>query len=485
VHSMFVCRQHEGHLCDLIEGRGFRVTRLSPPACGSADISGHAVWLGVAWQRDAEETRAAIEAASFQPTWLVVDHYAIDSRWETALRPSVDRIMMIDDMADRKHDCDLLLDQNLVVGMESRYESLLPKSCMTLIGPKYAMLQPVFAETRVHARVRSGKIQRILVFFGGADSVNMTRLTLSALIGLNRPDIHIDVVIGPANIHAAGICKQVEALPNICLHANLQTLAPLIASADLCVGACGVNTWERLCLGLPTIVITLAENQRQIAEELHRLGLVRWLGDHSEIGESTIARAFDELIRRGLDDSWSESCFAVVDGAGIQRVMVSMAAVANTPFTVRHVHSLDESLLIEWANDPETRRNSFNPAPIRPETHKQWFKAHMESPNKPHFYIVQAMGSIPLGQVRFEDHGPEWEIHFALAPMFRGLGLGRRFLTAALRTFRTEVPQDVIFGQVKDENFASKRIFESLGFEIRPSEGRGGAVFTSIANTWV
>lgn len=303
----FVCRQHEGHLCELIEERGFSVSRLSAS-------------VNATQSEDAEKTRLAIETSGIKPDWLIVDHYGLDQRWESALRTSVGRIMVIDDLANRRHDCDLLLDQNLVPQMLTRYTDNVPAACGFLLGPEYTLLQPAYAELHDRISPRKGPIQRLFIFFSGADGDNLTGRVLAAFLRLNRRDIEVDVVVTSDSPHIAAIHQQVRGYNNIHLHSDLPTLATLMVKADFAIGAGGATNWERLCLGLPTLVVTLSENQRPIAKELQDRGLIRWLGHHDEVDESVIGSAISELLQQGLNEEWSRQCLATIDGMGVSRV---------------------------------------------------------------------------------------------------------------------------------------------------------------------
>lgn len=267
VEVLFICRVHDGHLCDLIEGQGFVVCRLPAPTdyFTPEPSPSHAAWLGATWQDDADQTCPVIKSLSIMPAWLVVDHYALDSRWENLLRPLVEHIFVIDDLADRAHDCDLLLDQNFFADLRARYTGKVPEDCHLLLGPEYALLQPMYAELQDHIFPRRGPIQRILIFFGGVDHDNLTGRALAAFLSLKRHDIDVNVVIPRNSPYVSEIRDLVAGCTNVHLHGNLPTLAPLIASAELAIGAAGITTWERLCLGLPALVVTLAENQREVA----------------------------------------------------------------------------------------------------------------------------------------------------------------------------------------------------------------------------
>ncbi len=468
----FICREHEGHLCDLIEERGFAVHRLPAPA---EDFTieaapAHAAWLGMTWQEDADQTCAVIRDRECRPDWLIVDHYALDSRWEHALRPLVGRILVIDDLADRAHDCDLLLDQNLVADMQARYIGKVPEDCRLLLGPEYALLQQIYAKLHDHIPPRKGPVKRILISFGGTDRDNLTGRTLTAFISLDRPDIDVDVVISGSSPYAPDIRARVAGYANIRLHNNLPTLAPLMARADLAVGAAGTTSWERLCLSLPALVVTLAENQRPIADGLHRQGLVHWLGHYDEVSEQSIRQSLAGLFEEGIDEEWSLRCKSRVDGKGVDRMVAVLTITAETPLLVRHARLSDEALLLTWANDPEARQNSFSPNPIPAESHRQWFRNRLRDLGNCRLYVVETGEGIPVGQVRFERQGPAWVISYSLAPQFRKRGLGRPLLVAALSKMRSEYPGALVLGKVKPGNLPSRKIFESLDFDTLSEE---------------
>jgi UDP-2,4-diacetamido-2,4,6-trideoxy-beta-L-altropyranose hydrolase len=331
VKVLFICRDHQGNLCDLIRNHGFDVVVLPAASKGiqDQDFLDSSTWLGATWQEDARQTGDALESLDIKPDLIVVDHYSINHHWESAMRSSAGRIMAIDDLADREHDCDLLLDQNLIANMKTRYTGLVAKGCDMLLGPEYSLLQPIYLELQKGLPARKGSVKRVLVFFGELGEKNLTGLTLSALERLNHQDIHIDVVIGSNNPHRKAIQEQVKGRDNIHLHSCLPTLAPLMAQSDLAVGACGATSWERLCLGLPAIVVSLAENQRGIAEELNRRGLVQWLGHQKSVDEGVLARALGSLIEKGLDEEWSQRCRNTVDGRGVNRVCSALSMAAN------------------------------------------------------------------------------------------------------------------------------------------------------------
>jgi len=461
---VFICRETDGNLNDLILERGFTVKHF--PA-SSVEHHSETPLARDDWKVDAEHTNAAIMAIGGKVDWLVVDHYALGKNWECAVYESVDRIMVIDDLADREHECDLLLDQNLVPDMHIRYSVKVPVACNRLLGPEYSLLQPIYTEIRASIQPRGKKITNLFIFFGGADRANLAGRSIAAFLSLDRPDIHVDVVVSSNSQYVQAIEREVVQHKNIVLHKDLPTLAPLMAKADLAIGACGATSWERLCLGLPTLVVTLAENQRPVAEELNKRGLVYWLGHQEEVDESSIRDSLARLVKQGFDEVCSRRCLDTVEGNGTSKVCAAMTVNDATSLNVRYAQLEDELVLLEWANDLTTRQNAFSQGQISMATHNVWFNDHLCNTDGCHFYIVETQDGVALGQVRFERHDQSWEVHFSVSPIFRGRGLGRRILEAALSKFRgIGVTCTVVFGQVKSGNRPSCRVFESMGFEI-------------------
>jgi len=432
------------------------------------DELAHSHWLGVSQMQDAQDTIRSLSDETWD--WLIVDHYALDERWESALRRSARCTMVIDDIADRKHDCDILLDQNYYTDMAIRYAGKVPDRCKTLLGSEYALLQSDYAELHERVPPREGPIRCVFIYFGGTDTDNLTGRSISAFLSLNRPNIEVDVVVSPSSPHVEAIRKQVEGHANIHLHDSLPTLAPLMTKADIAIGAGGSTSWERLCMGLPAIVISLAENQRSIAEELHHRSVIRWLGHKDGVAIGGIAKELKRLIDQGMDREWSQQCFKLVDGKGVKRVGAALMVSRDNPLRARYAMLEDEALLLEWANDPETRRNSFSSAQITKATHHKWFNGRLSNLDEYRLYIIETTDSVPVGQVRFERSGEAWEVHYLLSPLFRHRGLGRALLEVGLLQLGVDERSAHVFGRVKRINEPSRKIFENLGFNAVPCD---------------
>jgi len=330
----FICRQHPGNQIQTLQNERYSVSALPTAPEQIATDGDYAAWLGVSQDQDVDETRAALQATAndgknAQVDWLIVDHYGLDERWERQLRPMARRILVIDDLADRPHDCDLLLDQNYGAGMDSRYHDKLPQKTVCLIGPKYALLRPEYRQWREKRQRKTDQVRRVLVFFGGTDSDNLTGMTLTVLTSPAFKGIAVDVVIGANNPHRDTLAAQALASPNITLHSPRPHLADLMAEADLAIGAGGTTTWERCCLGLPSLVVSIAENQRPACEALVQYGVIEWVGHHDQVTAANLADALIALINDPARvRSLASASRALVDGNGTQRVIDQL--MANT-----------------------------------------------------------------------------------------------------------------------------------------------------------
>lgn len=296
----FICREHEGHLLEQIRQRGFNAYGLpvaefaEPDGSHAKQDPGQAAWLGSDWATDAAQTK--VGAGRTAVDWVIVDHYSLDARWERAIRPMCNRLMVIDDLADRPHDCDVLLDQNFYRDQDQRYQGLLPKQCKTLLGPAYVLLRPEFEKAKHGLRTRDGNVKRMVVFFGGSDPKNQTRTVLAALKKMNTADMSVDVVVGHTNPNRQSIQELCDQLQGVTYHCNVLNMAELIVNADLGIGAGGSAMWERCYLGLPTITVVFAENQVRTTEDVAQLGAIEYLGWTDSLGADDYERAISRLI---------------------------------------------------------------------------------------------------------------------------------------------------------------------------------------------
>ncbi|MCL7931401.1 UDP-2,4-diacetamido-2,4,6-trideoxy-beta-L-altropyranose hydrolase [Halomonas llamarensis] len=311
----FLCREHKGHLIEQIEEQGFQVYRLKYDpsveiktfvSTEDTALPYHAHWLGVPWQNDAEDCRSILE--TFAPDWLVVDHYALDTRWEGATCPVNTRLLAIDDLADREHLADVLLDQNLGRNMED-YTTLVPAQCHCLIGPEFALLRSEFAQWRDDSLTRrreQPRLKRLLITLGGVDKDNVTGQVLEALNGCSLPEhCGITVIMGATapwlddvKIKANALSWPTEVVVSV------NDMARRMAEADIAIGAAGSTSWERCCLGLPTLMLVLAENQKAIAQALDKVGAAVCLGHfNSDVFNRQVVALQDPNTLQAMSDA--------------------------------------------------------------------------------------------------------------------------------------------------------------------------------------
>lgn len=455
-----------------IVARGHRVHLLPPPAHPADPASGpaHAAWLGARWDDDAAQTIAAITAAGGADV-LVIDHYAIDRRWESLLRPRVGLICVIDDLADRPHDCDVVLDQDYFPDPARRYVGLLPAHCRTLFGPGHALLREEFLVAAGHLRERDGAVRRVLVFYGGADPDNLTGRTLDALVPFLGPQLQLDVIVGAINPHVETLRARCAGLPQVRLHVQADNMAELMAAADLAFGACGTATWERCILGLPAVVVILAENQREPTHALVEAGVVVSLGDAPTVDAAALAAAFERLaadppaVRR-----LSAAARAIMhrEAAPIEDVLTDELTFEFEGVCLRFARSSDAADLLTWRNQPGVRLASRSQDVIDPEEHLRWLDEVIAAPHR-HLMIGYRDGRA-VGVVRLDENGDVGEVSIYLTPGAHGYDNGTALLRAQEEWVRrVRAPVGRLIAVVLGDNDASHRLFAKNGYTRLPT----------------
>lgn len=317
----FICRKHIGHMADYIKSQGFDVYLL--PRLIEIKRFNYLTWIGATIENDVYECMKIIQSLKQEIDWMIVDHYGIDEDWELVIKKHVNRILVIDDLANRKHNCDILLDQNFTYNYEKRYNHLVNKDALKLLGPKYTILREEFIQARHSLPHKNGKIERLLVFFGGSDDTNETMKILQSfkLLTLDKIEkIEVDVVVGINNQMKEEIKNICSKFENIHFHFNINYMAELMKRADLAICASGSTTWERYCLGLPGIVIATAENQIPIAESLQIYEIDTYLGMYSDVSQENLIKVFKKMLVN--EDEYTfhlkqKKCLELIDGQGI------------------------------------------------------------------------------------------------------------------------------------------------------------------------
>jgi len=419
-------------------------------------------------ESDATSLVAALATTGVLPSWVVVDGYGFSAEWHGIVRGSGARVLCIDDLADRPLDCDLLLDQNLVEDMHTRYVPLLPPQCRTMLGPRFALLSTEYAQLRQTSSRPAHGPQNVLISFGGADRGGATLAAVEAFCRLGGKELSADVIVGRTHHRRAAVESLAQADGRIRIIDHLPSLAPLLAKACLCVGGAGVTAWERLCLGVPSIAVAIAGNQQPIAAALaaHRLA---WVCDASSASLTDDLLLAMRAVIAGEHDLRVAAGMHLCDGQGATRVAAALLASARVPLRVRRVEAQDRDLILSWANDPETRRASLTTRMITDVEHATWFAARLAAADTCVFLMATMADGVAVGNVRFERRDEAWLLSFVIAPEFRGVGLGRRMVGAALAHLAEILGRAVVTADVRHDNPASRRILESLGFRLAHS----------------
>lgn len=435
----------------------------SPPI---ASDNAHAHWAGVSWSKDAQDSLNAI--AGRRVDWFIVDHYAFDARWHRAVgRASGAAIAVIDDLADRPLDASVVIDHNYAVDHRAKYGSCVAPEVRILGGPRFALLSSVYADAMPY--VFSERVNSIGIFMGGLDASDRSSVVLQACREHACFAGPIEVATTRGNPNLASLLALSERWPRTVVHTDLPQLAEFFARHDLQIGAGGGATWERCCVGAPTLALVCAKNQRAVISELKALGVIATVEPIDDVSVPTVGHA----VRRMIDDPEARRRIAsrarlLVDGLGARRVAL---ALCSQRIVLRDARREDAALMYEWRNHVSTRQVSANSAEIEWPAHLSWLERVLRDADR--MLQVGTIGSVPVGVIRFDGiRRAEAEVSLYLDPRLHGLGLGRSLLEAGEERVR-QCGRDLrcIVATVLDTNVASRRMFEAAGY-IRRDDGR-------------
>lgn len=395
---------------------------------------------------------------------LVVDHYGLDARFETACRTWARQIMVLDDVPGRRHDCDILLNQNLGADEES-YGGHVPEHCRFLLGPRHALLRPQFAMGRRAALTRrAGPLaaRRLLVSLGASDPLNITPSIVSAAAGLQ---LELDVVLGASSNQGGAILEIASQLGvDVRIHIDVSDMAALMISADMAVGAGGATSWERCCLGLPALLVVTADNQRVVARHLADAGIAEILGWAPQLEPLTVVTALRRLAESPEQlAAMSRAAFSTCDGLGAGRVLAQVApehSDTGDAVTLRPANAEDCELVWNWQNEPHIRRHFRNPQPPGWEEHQLWFERHLNDP-RAEMCIIELAGTA-CGLLRLDplDEDCRFEVSILVSTQYQGQGIG----TAGLKLAPLLLPWADLLADVKSDNTQSRGAFLAAGF---------------------
>jgi len=465
----FICRRHKGSLIDKIRSNGFIVYELGLFEETEVDTGlAHSHWLGVTQQQDADDCIDIFKAKKVD--WLIVDHYALDEQWQERLKPYYEKLMVIDDLADRKHQCDILLDQTFGRQQED-YSALTSKDCQLLLGSQYALLRPEFATWRPYSLERRSKpeFRRLLVNMGGVDVDNVTENILDELKLCNLPnDIDITVVMGGSAPHLESVKSKAITLPyKTEVKVDVGNMAEVMANSDIAIGAAGATTWERCCLGLPTIQFVIAKNQLFSAETLAQHNIVKLA---KEIKETAYLLESSSEWMKSVGSIALEIC----DGMGSYKVFNKMTdyKIILERFgevdlcNYVNLNENDKMLALNMRNHPQVKKWMYSQDNISKKDHFEFVKNLEDDMDRCYFLVKQKaniIGSVNFANIRSNKPAI---FGFYANPFEQILGAGRILELASLHFIFRELNLNKLTLEVFSDNKQVVNLHKKFGFKI-------------------
>lgn len=415
----------------------------------------HHFWAGVPWRQDADETVEILRDNAVD--WLIIDHYAFDARWHEAVREGLNcRMLVVDDLADRPLGPDLLVDPNWDPDHAGKYAGRLVRESALLGGTRLALLSRGYRDARRHEF--RDTVSSIGIFMGGTDPGNVSATVLRACREVAGFKGTIEIAATRANPNLSALRAACDRWPDTRLLVDQRDLSEFFARHDIQVGAGGGATWERCCIGAPSILLAFAANQASIVRQLGELGVVLPVAnlDPQDIGTAVHSLIEDPATRASMADR----CRALVDGWGCVRVALWLT---RSRLTLRAAKPEDAVRVFPWRNAEVTRQYFRNPEPIDLDSHRQWWSDSLRSPAR--HLLMAAVGHQDVGVIRFDTDETDAEVSLYVAPELTGLGLG----VAMLETGRQWVAENLpavrtLSANVSPKNRRSARAFGVAGY---------------------
>lgn len=409
---------------------------------------------------DAAQSSEAVEAAGGADI-IIVDHYRIAQSWERRMRSLGSLMAVIDDLADRVHDCDFLIDQNRMFDGANAYRGLVPDCAQVLVGPRYALLRPEFSALRGKLQPHRGSIARVAIAFGGSDPADHSSAALAALRSRLAVLDRVDLIVGALNPRHEALRRLDGEGGKLKVHVDTRDVARIIAAADLVIGAGGVMSWERTALLRPAIALGIAPNQFGNIADLLRAGVavgkVNGLAPEADV----IARCFDLLVdAASMVHGMSERCADITDGGGACRVA---RTILPPGLAFRPATAADCEMVHAWRNHADTRAYSGDAREIPLALHRQWFARSLADPGR--VMVVAERRGEQVGFARFDSEGKA-----ATISVFRNPAVAGRIdiVRAATDWFFAGHPEvEGIKAIVIEGNAASVASFERSGYILR------------------
>lgn len=451
----FLSRCESEALRQRLAAEGFDLIHLENPNPHPEDLRSILVYL----------EHAALTAEPSASPWVVLDGYHFGAAYQEALKQAGARLLCIDDYGQADHYCaDLVLNQNISAN-EALYQNHEPYTRL-LLGTRYVLLRREFRSWRGWMRTIPEVARKVLVTMGGSDPDNVTLKVIEAIKIIDDPQLEVQIVMGPGNPNLDILECALRSVPYpMRLLKDVTNMPALMAWADIAVSAGGSTCWELAFMGLPTITVTSADNQRPIADILSKQGVVINLGWHESVTEGQITETLASALRsRDKRMSMSGAGRALVDGEGADRICM---VLEDRRLRLRPVYPEDCHQLWEWAKGPGVRSVSFSSDPIPWEAHQKWFRAKLDDDGC-YIWIAIDAAERAVGQIRFEVCGPgEAEIDVSIDSTLRHAGYGSLLIYLGAKAMFSRTTVRLLRAYIRCDNAASIRAFEKAGFTRR------------------
>ena len=477
---VFICREHKGNTIELIQNKGYVVHKLprlkiSDPGHNILKNKGsmeHMRWLGATQDEDAILCKEVLLRKD-KLDWMIVDHYAIDETWQLQLKNTYNKLMVIDDLGNRKHICDILLDQTFG-RKKTDYEALVPKHCNLLLGSQYALLRSDFIKWRKYSLRRrvNPQFRKLLITMGGVDSNNITGQVLDIIKNCKLPKhLEIVVIMGAEAPHIESVNKQAKMMPNKTLvRTNVANMAEIMADADLAIGAAGTTTWERCCLGVPSIQMVLANNQIEVAKKLNSVGASYYL-EHID----WLCESIDNLSRKMQKTIIITS--SISDGRGVDKVLSCMGQdCSSIPNLLLKPVALSDCNFVYTLQTEGIRKYFNNPVVPTSNEHIKWFEKTIKAKEIQLFILI--LDSQKAGVLRLNKLDDRvYEISIIISPNYTCQGVAKN----ALKMLEDILLNRTLKAVIHKDNTASIKVFYQAGFRIR-EKGKNGVFINYYKN---
>ncbi|SFC24441.1 UDP-2,4-diacetamido-2,4,6-trideoxy-beta-L-altropyranose hydrolase [Pseudoalteromonas denitrificans] len=458
----FACIQRQGDLILFIQQQGYRVAIIPYKQNGlDNNLTPESIYQNDIQKKDSHCFINKLSVSN--KDIVVVDHYGLDHHWASEIKKTACRILVIDDLANRQHICDFLLDQNLHENPSSRYKNKVDLNCNLFLGPKYALLRPEFYSERPLLKQVNKRIPHFLVYLGFVDPKDTTSKIIAAIESLEF-EVKVDFVLSELHPNFRELKSKALELENIDIHLQPADILSILKRVDFVIGAGGSATWERCCLGIPSILFALTENQKVLAEELSKLNTVLYLKEKDVVSVDKIKQAIIAMVKSEAKRlSFSERSQALVDGVGAERVaaiMMNSLAKDNKPVFLKKLKSTDANMIFEWQHEPDMRKHCRIDAPPEKKEHELWIKSRVNCQNSVTniiYHDEQAVGMVRLDKLVNID---ALEVSILLTTQSRGLGIAKIALNLLLAKYK----KNPIRAYINVDNITSQYLFSNLNF---------------------